>query len=334
MKLAKDTYRIAIVNPLTLVGTELKTILHDRGLHYSEIELIDTTGADEGTLTEVDDAAAFVTEAREGTFEGLDFVFFCGPREANQPWIARAAEDGFTAIDLSQPAALEGEGLTVVSGINDADLADEHSLVVSPHPIATTLIILLDALRKRFPIRLCAAAVIQPASELDKKGVDELFQQTIGALNLQAMPKEVFDRQLAFNLYPAPDATSVSRYVIAQIRTVLGGTIPVTLSITQGTVFHGHSFSIFLQLPQGTAAEDVTAALEASSAIATALPDESYSTVDAAGKDQILVGQITADPNIDGGFWLWAVVDNLRRSTALNAVLAVEAIINRLAPAN
>ena len=47
-----------------------------------------------------------------------------------------------------------------------------------------------------------------------------------------------------------------------------------------------------------------------------------------------LVGGVTADPNIDGGFWLWAVVDNVRRGTALNAVLAVEAIINRLTPAN
>lgn len=334
MKYAKDTYRIAIVNPLTLVGAELKTILHDRGLHYSEIELIDTTGADEGVLTEVDEAATFVTEAREGSFEGLDFVFFCGPRDANQQWIARADEDGFTAIDLSQPAALEGEGFTVVAGINDAALADEHALIVSPHPVATALVIVLDALRKRFPIRLCAASVIQPASEYDKKGVDELFQQTISALNLRAMPKEVFDKQLAFNLYPAPDASSTAHYVIGQVRTILGGTIPLTLTVTQGTVFHGHSFSIFLQLAPGTTADDVTAALEASNAIATALPDESYSTVDAAGKDQILVGQVSADPNIDGAFWLWVVADNLRRTTALNAVLAVEAIIERLAPAN
>lgn len=72
---ARQSYRIAIVNPLTLVGSELKSILHDRGFHYAEIELIDTTGGDEGVLTEVDESAAFVREASAETFAGVDFAY-------------------------------------------------------------------------------------------------------------------------------------------------------------------------------------------------------------------------------------------------------------------
>jgi hypothetical protein len=38
---------------------------------------------------------------------------------------------------------------------------------------------------------------------------------------------------------------------------------------------------------------------------------------------------------VNGGSWIWAVVDNLRRSAALNAVLIAESIIERFgAPAN
>jgi aspartate-semialdehyde dehydrogenase len=328
---AKQSYRIAIVNPLTLVGAELKSILHDRGFHYAEIELIDTTGSDEGVLTVVDESAAFVREASEEAFAGVDIVFFCGPREKNERWIARYDEDGFTAIDLSQPAALEAEGVAVVAGVNEAALAAAPALIVSPHPVATTLIVLLDALRKRFEVRLCAASVIQPASEFDKRGVDELYAQTVNALNLHAVPKDVFGRQLAFNMYPAADSQVVEHYIATQIRGILGPAFPVTVSLMQGTVFHGHTFSLFVQLPEETPREALIAALEASRAIAV-VDEESFSTIDAAGKDQLLVGRVSADPNIDGGYWISAVADNLRRGSALNAALVVEALVARVGP--
>jgi aspartate-semialdehyde dehydrogenase len=36
---------------------------------------------------------------------------------------------------------------------------------------------------------------------------------------------------------------------------------------------------------------------------------------------------VRPDRAIKGGFWVWAVCDNLRRSSALNAVLVAEKIL-------
>ena len=39
------------------------------------------------------------------------------------------------------------------------------------------------------------------------------------------------------------------------------------------------------------------------------------------------IAEVRPDPSIRGGFWVWAVCDNLRRSSALNAVLVAEKVL-------
>ena len=53
---------------------------------------------------------------------------------------------------------------------------------------------------------------------------------------------------------------------------------------------------------------------------------DGVSTEDAAGRDQILVSTIREDASLPGSFWVWMVSDNLRRGSALNAVLAAETV--------
>lgn len=329
-------HKVGIVNPETLVGNEIKTLLAERGVAYLEMKLIDSTGEFEGALTEVAGEAALVTEASAEAFEGLDLVFFTGDGVKNAPWIARRAADDFVAIDLSQPSAVGEEGVVAVAGVNLDSITQDTSLVISAHPVAVPVCLILEALRRKFGVNLCAASVIQPASEFGQEGIDELLQQTIQTLNIQAIPKKIFDRQLAFNLYPLATAAAQESYALAQIANVLGGAVPVALSVTQGTIFHGHSFSIFVQLAGDATEQSVAEALRRSDAIAVSDADEDpYGTIEAAGGDHVLVGRVAAAAGVKGGFWIWAVVDNLRRSSALNAVLIAEFIIERFgAPAN
>jgi hypothetical protein len=43
------------------------------------------------------------------------------------------------------------------------------------------------------------------------------------------------------------------------------------------------------------------------------------SAVRVAGKDKVFVGQIKKADSVPGGFWIWAVADNLTVGSALNA---------------
>lgn len=314
-------YRLGIVNPLTLVGKEIETILRDRAFPYDRIVPLDSTGQAAGALSEVADEPVFVAAASDDELEDLDLVFFCGPPAGNREWLERHAEDKFIAIDVSQPSTAE-EGKLVVAGINLEDVAGADTLLVSPHPIAIPLALILDEIGKLSPVESCTATVVQPASEFGQEGVEELAQQTISVLNIHSVPKHVFDRQLAFNLYPALEHNE--NFIVRQVKSIVDPKTQLALLVTQGTIFHGHTFSLFVKTREPLDARKITSALKANPALALPEGDQEFGTIDAAGKDEVLIAEVRPDPSIAGGFWVWAVCDNLRRSSALNAVLVAE----------
>lgn len=319
--------RIAVVNPLTIVGRELISILHERGIAYLKIELFDSTGTEKGTLTEIASEPAVVQELLPGALEGLDLVFFCGPHEANQQWIAGAGGEGFRAIDLSERSESAFDGVCVVAGVNEAD-SDSSSTIVSPHPITVPIVTVLSMLAD-LPLRLAAVTVTLSASEGGQEGVDEMLAQTIATLNLQSIPKKIFDRQLAFNSYPAPASRSIEQLVVEEVRSILNEKLPISISILQGSAFHGHAFSMFLQFDEEVEAGDLARRISRSDAVLIAEADDLASTVEAAGKDQILIGRIENDGFSRKNCWIWMAVDNTRRSAALNAVLIAEELLAR-----
>ncbi len=314
-------YLLGIVNPLTLVGNEITTILRDRAFPYERIALLDSTGAAAGALTEVGDEPAFVAAASDDELEDLDLVFFCGPPAGNREWIERRRDDGFIAIDVSQPSSV-ADGRLVVAGINLEDVAGDDDVLVSPHPIAIPIALLLHQIGSLSAVDICTATVVQPASEFEQEGVEELARQTTSVLNIQAAPQQVFDRQLAFNLYPAPERNE--NFVVEQVKALADPRTQLALMVTQGGIFHGHTFSLFVKAREPLDVKRITAALKSNPALALPEADQQFGTIDAAGKDEVLIAEVRPDPAIPGGFWLWAVCDNLRRSSALNAVLVAE----------
>jgi aspartate-semialdehyde dehydrogenase len=316
-------YRVGIVNPLTLVGNEIKTILTERSFPLAKLVLLDTTGEAAGALTEVGDEPAVVTPASALELEDLDLVFFCGPPEPNREWIERNTTDGFIVIDLSQPSTIE-EGTLAIAGMNLDEVAGQ-TVFISPHPVAIPIALILHQIEGVSGIELCTATVIQPASELGQAGVEELAAQTVSALNIAPVPQKVFNRQLAFNLYPAAERNE--EFIVKQVRKLIAPETAVALLITQGTIFHSHTFSLFVRMEEALVRQTVINALKANKAIAFPEGDQAFSTTDAAGRDEVLIAEVRADPSIEGGCWVWAVCDNLRRSGALNAVLIAEKVL-------
>jgi len=321
---SKGGYRLGIVNPLTLVGNEVKTILRERNFPFAKVTLLDSTGKAAGALTEVGDEPAVVAAASDDELEDLDLVFFCGPPAGNREWIDHYREDRFIVIDVSQPSTIR-DGALAVAGINLDAISSANGLIISPHPVAIPIGLILNQIGTLSAIELCAATVVQPASEFEQTGVEELARQAISVLNVQGVPKEIFDRQLAFNLYPALEHNE--EFIADQVRRLLASKAQIALMITQGTIFHSHTFSLFVKTRDDLSVDQIKSRLRESSAIALPEQDESFGTIDAAGKDEVLVAEVRRDAAIRGGFWVWAVCDNLRRSSALNAVLIAEKVL-------
>jgi aspartate-semialdehyde dehydrogenase len=315
--------RLAIVNPLTLVGNEVKSILRERSFPYEKLMLLDSIGKAAGAITDVGDEPAIVAPISDLELEDADVVFFCGPPSGNREWIEKHDALKFIAVDLSQPTTAD-EGRLAIAGMNVQDLAGE-TLLVSPHPAAIPIALVLNQLQSVAPVKSCVAAVVQPASHFEQEGVEELAQQTVAVLNVKSVPKGVFDRQLAFNLYPALERHE--EFIVRQIRGLVDPRMEMALFVTQGTIFHSHTFSLFVRMRDDVSLERLTQALRSNPVLAFPEGDQAFGTIDAAGRDEVLIAEVRADPTIAGGFWVWAVCDNLRRSSALNAVLIAEKLL-------
>jgi aspartate-semialdehyde dehydrogenase len=198
--------RVAIVGAATLKGREVAEVLSDRNFPALEVKLLDDEES-LGQLEAVGDEMSFVQAASRDQFANIDIVFFASDAQFTRRTWQHAREVGALIVDLSY--ALEQEpGAQVRSPWVEQELSSElvfgseESIQVVAHPAATTLALLLTRLGKKFPIEVAVANVFEPASELGRKGMDELHQQTVNLLSFQPIPKGVFDTQVAFNMLP------------------------------------------------------------------------------------------------------------------------------------
>jgi aspartate-semialdehyde dehydrogenase len=308
---------IAIVHPMNLLGKELRESLNRLPGSAGDVRLLSSNEQEIGTLTEVAGSAALVTRYEPESLAGVTVAFFCGAMADNRPLLADLPA-GATAILLSLDATVE-DGHPVVAGVN-SEAAAGHRVLLSPHPGVVLLANLLHALRELEP-REAVATLIQPASMRDDAGIEELFEQTrqiVAMTGRTATP--VFGAQLAFSLLPTPLAADP---VAAQLRTVLGESGAMALQILQGAVFHSVSASLYVRASASVQA--IRKALAAHPHLEAADKPRLLGPADAAASDKILYGTVRKD-EAGGGFWLWAVMDNLTRGGALNAIEVAAAV--------
>lgn len=319
---------VAILGPTTLLGQELRQTLERRRALWDRMTLLAGSAEEEGTVTESAGSAALVAAASAETLADADLVFACGSVEHDLPLVRQRIEAGGASAILLSPEARVEDGLPVIAGIG-SDPPPRGEILISPHPAALALGYLLAPLvgpAAPFGAEGATATVVQPASMLGSRGLEDLLDQTRDLLSMTGERREtVFARQLAFSLYPVPEG---SGGVAELARRATGVTAPLAVQVLQGAIFHGLSCSLFLRFASDPGAERLREALAAQKHVRLSpvdvAADEVPAPIDAATQEEVLVGSVRPDPDHPGGYWIWAVVDNLVRGGALNAVEIAE----------
>lgn len=308
---------IAILHPSNLLGKELTETIENRAKQWREIRLLSTREDEIGTLTDAGGAAALVGRYEPESLQGISTVYFCGPIAANRP-LFEDIPPGATGVVLS-PDATPEDGVPVVAGVN-TEAAHPGTVLVSPHPAVVLLAHLLHPLRE-LGLASAVATVIQPASMFDNPGLEDLFDQTRNILAMSGQrPSSLFGTQLAFNLIP----TTADALPLAETLQTVIGDLPVSVQVVQGGVFHSLAVSLYLRASDKATVQGLRKAFNRHPYLELAEHAKRLGPIDAAAHEKILFGTIRKDDL--GGFWIWAVMDNLTRGGALNAVEIVEAI--------
>jgi len=327
---ASNSYRVAIVGAASLKGKEVAEVLNDRNFPSLDVKLLDD---DEslGKLETMKDEVTFIQSVRPEQFDNVDFTFFaCDPESTRTNWkIARKA--GSDIVDLSY--ALEDEpGATVRSPWIERQIGRLFTPELQPapavvaHPAAVVLALLLLRAQKAGEVKRAVATVFEPASEHGQKGMDELHEQTVNLLSFQQLPTSVFDVQVAFNMVArygakANPALSIlqNRILRHYSRIVEKRAAAPSLLLLQAPIFHGHAFSIHLEMQQAADVAKIAEALAGDHVTIAQLTDEAPSNVNVAGQPNIFTS-IIPDEHDSRSAWLWAASDNLR----IAATTAVE----------
>lgn len=331
-------YRAAIVGAGSLKGKEVAEMLSERNFPAVDIRLLDDDESI-GQLEATGDEINFIQSLRAEQFTHVDFTFFAADADCTRKNWTRARDAGSAIIDLS--GALDSEPGAEVRSVwieRERGKLWQPELQPAPcvvaHPAAVTLALLLLRARRAGAIRSAAATVFEPASEQGQKGMDELHQQTVNLLSFQALPKDLFDTQVAFNMVAhygqksQLSLDSLEKRIRLHYRVLAGPEAPQpALLMVQPPVFHGHSMGIFLETEQPVNEEKLLQALSGDHVmLAVSGEDDSQpSNVNAAGQPNILVS-LKSESNRPNGIWLWAAVDNLRVAAA-TAVECAESMI-------
>lgn len=315
--------RLTLINPTNLLGEEVKRTLGERRELWEHVRLTTLDSEAGGTVTDVGGAAAIVEPFDADSVSGDDLVILCGEPQAEAAVLRKLAEN--STVLLLDTGALTLRGRPVVAGLDlDLDLESER-LLLSPEPWAMLLAYLLRPLAG-LGLRRAVATVIEPASRHGSEGLNELLEQTRAILTFSnERPASVFGTQMAFNLLPAPPP---SPEAIEELGRLIGSAAPLSVGRVQGSVFHGVATKVWVEIEPGRSAEELGAAL-AKAPLVEAREHATLGPVAAAAATEVLLGVVDGDAAVDGGFWIWAAMDNLTRGAALNAVAIVEALAAR-----
>jgi len=313
-------------------------MLNERNFPAVDIRLLDDDESI-GQLEATGDEINFIQSVRNEQFTHVDFTFFAGDAQCARKNWKRARDAGSAIIDLSGALLGEDESAQVRSVWVERERGEiwqpelQPAPAVVAHPAAVTLALLLLRARKAGAIRTVAAILFEPASEQGQKGMDELHQQTVNLLSFQALPKDIFDVQIAFNMvarYGEKSQLSLDALesrVRRHYHSIAGSdAIEPALMALQAPVFHGHSLAIYVEMERPINRDELSQALAGDHVVvAGTQEDVQPNNVNTAGQADILVA-LKNDAERHNGMWLWATADNLRIA-AITAVECAESMI-------
>jgi aspartate-semialdehyde dehydrogenase len=229
----------------------------------------------------------------------------------------------------------------VVSEVNPDAVEGHEGIVANPNCTTMQMVVALAPIHRAAGLERVILSSYQSVSGTGQRAIEELNAQTRDVLEGRETTAEVYPHQVAFNVLPqvetfkdGDDYTTEERKVMAETRKILGVGEEVGISATcaRVPVIAGHSESVNVQTRDDLSPEECRELLSGAPGVTVidSPADGLYPlAIDAAGRDDVLVGRIRRDPSADRCLNLWIVGDNLRKGAATNAVQVAELLVQR-----
>ncbi|MCX7591917.1 MAG: aspartate-semialdehyde dehydrogenase [Kiritimatiellae bacterium] len=335
--MSKKKYKVGVVG-IGTVGTEMVRVLRQRDFPVEEIRILARSEREE-----VIDGERFkVVAATPEQFAGLDFAFFAGTegaKGASQLYGWEAVRRGVVVIDNGDDFRMDPRVPLVIPEINVHALAHHRGFISNPNCSTIIALMALAPLHRKAGIRRFVAATYQSVSGTGRAAIEELDQQVKDYVAGRPLSHSVYPHQIAFNVLPhigsmkpdMPGYTSEEVKMRNETRKILDDRwIRVSATCVRVPVFLGHAVALHVEFKRPVSVDEAREILSKAPGVRVVddLENARYPMpIDAAHKDDVLVGRIRADESVRNGLALFAVGDNIRKGAALNAVQIAESLL-------
>lgn len=308
-------------------------VLEQRAFPLDEIRLL-ASGRSASRTMRFRGADVPVQAVSEASFAGVSVALFATSAELSRQWAPVAQRAGARVVDNSSAFRMDPGVPLVVPEVNGELLEARPTLVANGNCIAIPLVMTLAPLARLAQLERVTLASYQSVSGAGLEALDELERGARGGL--EGPPPKRSDGRAAFayNVIPHIDRfddegwTGEERKIVQETRRMLGQPqLAVTPTAVRVPVRVGHSAAVvvvFDRAADPAAARAAWAAFPGVSVVDDPANERYPMPLDAAGRDDVLVGRARRDPTDSRALVYFFASDNLRKGAALNAVQIAE----------
>lgn len=329
-------YNVCVVG-IGAVGTEMVRLLRTRKFPIKTLTIL----ARRERVETIDGVDYPVKPATPEAFEGMDFAFFAGTegaKGASQTLGWEAVRRGCIVIDNGDDFRMDPRVPLVVPEINADALKSHQGFIANPNCSTIIALMALAPIHRAVRLRRIIACTYQAVSGTGAPAIAELEHQVKAWAAGQPIAREVYPKQIAFNVLPligsvkdASGSTTEELKLRRETHKILGdNSIRVSATCVRVPVFNGHSEALHIETVNPISPEEVRALL--SKAPGVTLMDDIANGVfptpiECSGRYEVLVGRIRRDEGLDNGVALFVCGDNIWKGAAQNAIQIAEQLI-------
>jgi aspartate-semialdehyde dehydrogenase len=339
--------KVAVVGATGAVGTEMLRILEERAFPVDGLVPL-ASARSAGRTIQFDGREVPIRELSIEALRGVDLSLSAAGASIARGFVREAAAAGTVCIDKSSAFRMEPAVPLVVPEVNPEALEGSPKIIAVPNCTTIVAMMALAPLHRAAVLRSLVLSSYQAVSGAGRDGTRELAEQVeklhdqveeLGRPDLDALPVgDVFGKTMAFNVLPKIDpfaadgSTGEEIKTVNESRKILGiPDLDVAATCVRVPVPVGHSVSLLARFSRPITPEEARSLLDEAPGVE--LRDDPAngvypSPLEAAGRDDVLVGRIRRAPHHDDALLLFACGDNLRKGAALNGIQIAERLFS------
>jgi aspartate-semialdehyde dehydrogenase len=325
---------MAVVGATGVVGTTMLSILEEREVPLAGLRLL-ASSRSAGTTVSTRWGDVVVEDLADADPDGIDVALFSAGADRSRAFAPAFARAGAVVIDNSSAFRRDPDIPLVVAGVNDHAVSRHDGIIANPNCTTMALMMAAGPLHRAFGLTGLTATSYQSVSGSGKQAIDELldqsrlFLQDTDALRTggwEDPEPQVYVAPIAFNVIPYAGSETEQGYtdeewkLVNETRKILEQPdLAVEPTCVRVPTVAGHGIAATLWFERDVDADEALDVLAAAPG-AELWTDRVPTPLDAAGRDEVLVGRVRPTLGRPGGINLWVVGDNLRKGAALNTI--------------